>query len=56
MKRVAQFEKVSQDNFVSAFMEEFNKDKEYAVDIYNSLKLPKRATKGSQQRDYSFKK
>ncbi len=52
MKRVAQFEKVSQDNFVSAFMEEFNKDKEYAVDIYNSLKLPKRATKGSAGYDF----
>ena len=53
MKRVAQFMKVSLENFLQSFGEEFpqytREDMEY---IYENLMLPKRATKGSAGYDF----
>lgn len=48
MNRVAKFEKVSFGEFKKAFDSEENKIKE----IYDSIKLPKRATKGSAGYDF----
>ncbi len=45
-KRIAQFEKVSSTNFLSSC------DMENALEIYNNIKLPKRATKGSAGYDF----
>jgi dUTP pyrophosphatase len=51
MKRVAMFEKVSYEQFLSAFSEtEF--DKEQIREMYDSLLLPRRATKGSAGYDF----
>jgi dUTP pyrophosphatase len=48
MKRVAQFFKVSEENFVAAMREEFPQYTEADIrDMYESLELPKRATRGS---------
>lgn len=53
MKRVAQFFKVSKDNFVKAMREEFPEYTEEDIkDMYDSLELPKRATKGSAGYDF----
>ena len=53
MHRIAQFFKVSEDNFVEAFREEFPQYTEADVkDMYASLKLPERATKGSGGYDF----
>ncbi len=53
MKRIAQFSKVSQENFIQTFKEEFPEyTREDIIDIYESLKLPKRATKGSAGYDF----
>ena len=45
-KRIARFEFVSQKNFIESY------SSENAVEIYQSLKLPKRATKGSAGYDF----
>ena len=47
MKRIAQFEKVSIENFVKSWTDEFGTDRVTAEHIYNSIALPKRATSGS---------
>lgn len=60
MKRIAQFEKVSIEQFESAWLDTFyNKEdgnkpevKEYIISVYNDIKLPKRATKGSAGYDF----
>ncbi len=53
MHRIAQFFKVSENNFVEAFREEFPQYTEADVkDMYASLKLPERATKGSAGYDF----
>ena len=53
MKRIAQFAKVSQENFIQTFKGEFLEyTREDIIDIYESLKLPKRATKGSAGYDF----
>lgn len=53
MKRIAQFFKVSREQFENALLEDFpqysNQD---AVDIHDSIKLPARATKGSAGYDF----
>lgn len=53
MQKVAKFSKVSKELFVSAMLEDF---KQYsAIDaetMYDTLKLPKRATKGSAGYDF----
>jgi len=53
MKRVAQFMKVSPDNFMQAMKEDFPQYTETDIkDMYESLSLPKRATKGSAGYDF----
>ena len=47
MKRVAQFEKVSFENFLKSWIDEFGGSEESVKGIYNSIALPKRATSGS---------
>lgn len=45
MERVAHFEKVSADRFVTDFVDSFSEfNKEEALDIYENIPLPKRAT------------
>ncbi|MBO5199513.1 MAG: deoxyuridine 5'-triphosphate nucleotidohydrolase [Lachnospiraceae bacterium] len=53
MERIAEFEKVSRDQFVKDWLDTFpESDKESANRVYDSIKLPKRATKGSAGYDF----
>lgn len=53
MQKVAQFFKVSPENFMQAMKEDFPQYTEADIkDIYESLPLPKRATKGSAGYDF----
>ncbi len=53
MRRIAQFFKVSPDNFIQAMKDEFPEyTQEDSRDIYDSIELPKRATKGSAGYDF----
>lgn len=53
MRRIAQFLKVSPENFIKAMQEEFPQYTESDLqDMYDSLPLPKRATKGSAGYDF----
>lgn len=53
MKRVAQFFKVSEDLFVEAVKEDFSRYAEGDIrQMYENLKLPQRATKGSAGYDF----
>lgn len=53
MKRIAKFEKVSLKQFKKDFLESFsNYSEDDVINIYNSIKLPKRATKGSAGYDF----
>ena len=53
MQRIAQFFKVSEENFVNAMKEDFPQYSEKDIrDIYASINLPKRATKGSAGYDF----
>lgn len=53
MKRVAQFFKVSPDLFIQAMKEEFPQYTEADIkDMYESIELPKRATRGSAGYDF----
>ncbi len=47
MERVAKFEFVSQERFVTDYLDTFPVSREEALSIYQILELPKRATKGS---------
>lgn len=47
MKKVAKFEKVSCQNFITAWNNAFNTDEETAVKLFDGIILPKRATEGS---------
>ena len=52
MERVARFEKVSRARFVTDWLDTFREDEKTAEQIYESIKLPKRATKGSAGYDF----
>lgn len=53
MHRIAKFHKVSREQFVGAMKEDFPQYTEKDIeDIYDSLELPKRATKGSAGYDF----
>lgn len=53
MQRIAQFFKVSKEKFISSMKEEFPQYSEEDIsDMYESLSLPKRATKGSAGYDF----
>ena len=51
MKRIARFEKVSFEQFKKDYESTFGSN-ENILDIYNNIKLPKRATKGSAGYDF----
>lgn len=52
MKKIAKFEKISFEQFYKDYSTFYNDDKEYIRKIYDDIKLPKRATKGSAGYDY----
>ncbi|MBQ7360457.1 MAG: deoxyuridine 5'-triphosphate nucleotidohydrolase [Lachnospiraceae bacterium] len=53
MNRIAQFSKVSKDNFLAAMADDFKElSMAEAAAIYDNLSLPKRATKGSAGYDF----
>ncbi len=53
MKRIARFFKVSSDNFIDSMREEFPQYTEDDIrDMYESLELPRRATRGSAGYDF----
>ena len=53
MQKIAQFMKVSEENFVNSIREDFPEYNESDIrDMYESLRLPKRATKGSAGYDF----
>lgn len=47
MKKIAQFGKVSLENFTAAWTDEFGGGEKEAAEIYESIKMPRRATSGS---------
>ena len=47
MNRIAKFEKVSYEQFSKDFTKTFGIPKKFIKEIYNNIKLPKRATVGS---------
>lgn len=52
MERVAKFEKVSRSQFVTDWTDTFGTDKAEAEKVYETISLPKRATKGSAGYDF----
>lgn len=53
MHRIAKFHKVSQKQFVDSMKDDFSQYSEQdIIDMYESLELPKRATKGSAGYDF----
>ena len=52
MERISKFEKVSETRFVADWMDTFGGEEAQAKQVYESIKLPKRATKGSAGYDF----
>lgn len=52
MERIAKFEKVSRSRFVADWLDTFGGEEAAAEQVYEALKLPKRATKGSAGYDF----
>ncbi|MDE5858883.1 MAG: deoxyuridine 5'-triphosphate nucleotidohydrolase [Oscillospiraceae bacterium] len=53
MERIAQFEKVSRDQFLKDWQDKFpDASEEIILNIYNGISLPKRATTGSAGYDF----
>lgn len=55
MKRIAQFEKISREQFIKDWLATYSSERLYAEDIsriYDDIKLPKRATSGSAGYDF----
>ena len=53
MQRIAKFEKVSREQYVKDFLDTFpEKSREEAEAVYEAIRLPRRATKGSAGYDY----
>ena len=52
MERIAKFEKVSESRFVADWLDTFKEEEAQAKQVYESIKLPKRATKGSAGYDF----
>ncbi|MGN1084761.1 MAG: deoxyuridine 5'-triphosphate nucleotidohydrolase [Lachnospiraceae bacterium] len=50
--RIARFSKVSKERFLADFTEAFPKEAERAGEVYQSLRLPTRATSGSAGYDF----
>jgi len=52
MERIAKFEKVSKAQFVTDWLDTFDTEMAVAEQVYEDIKLPKRATKGSAGYDF----
>ena len=52
MEKVAKFEKVSKERFLADWLDTFGGDEDGALEVYDKLMLPKRATKGSAGYDF----
>lgn len=52
MERIAKFEKVSKTRFVADWLDTFGGEEAAAEHVYDIIKLPKRATKGSAGYDF----
>lgn len=53
MKRIAEFQKVSREQFIKDWMDSFEGcSAEKAVEVYDGIKIPKRATSGSAGYDF----
>jgi dUTP pyrophosphatase len=52
MERIAKFEKVSRERFVADWLDTFGDDEAVAGEVYENLKLPERATRGSAGYDF----
>ncbi len=52
MQRIAQFQKVSYNQFAGAFKDDFGGSDDEVRKVYDSIKLPKRATSGSAGYDF----
>lgn len=52
MERIARFEKVSRERFLADWLDTFGGEEEAAASVYENIKLPKRATKGSAGYDF----
>ena len=53
MRRIAKFHKVSQEQFLNAMIEDYTQyTREDIIDMYESLELPRRATRGSAGYDF----
>jgi len=52
MNRVAKFHKVSYERFLKDWQDSFGDNEDIVRDIYDNIKLPKRATKGSAGYDF----
>lgn len=53
MKKIAKFEKVSLKQFIDDWIDTFGNNSNHNItEIYNSIKLPKRGTKGSAGYDF----
>ena len=52
MERIAKFEKVSKAQFVADWLDTFGGEATLAEQVYEEIKLPKRATKGSAGYDF----
>ena len=52
MNRVAKFEKVSKNCFIEDWIDTFGGEVSEAEQVYEKIKLPKRATKGSAGYDF----
>ena len=52
MRRIAKFQKVSEAQFVSDWMDTFGGSREDALTVYEQIELPKRATAGSAGYDF----
>ncbi|MGN0505993.1 MAG: dUTP diphosphatase [Lachnospiraceae bacterium] len=52
MRRIAKFQKVSEERFVSDWVDTFGGSREEALAVYHDIELPKRATAGSAGYDF----
>jgi len=52
MSKVAKFYKVSEERFIKDWLDNFSDSENEAKNIYNDIKLPKRATVGSAGYDF----
>lgn len=52
MERIAKYEKVSRAQFVTDWLDTFGGEKSVADQVYERIKLPRRATKGSAGYDF----